>query len=119
MSRLPVAPDVPDFADELASRIDDATRLRSVRAALDGLRRSEREVLSLCVWSGLNYAEAAEALGVPVGTVRSQLSRARRKLQKSAAVTEHEPGGRELSSVSEQLEGDRDNAIRSARGGTR
>ena len=38
-------------------------------------------MLALCVWSGLNYAEAAEALGVPVGTVRSRLSRARRKLQ--------------------------------------
>ena len=46
------------------------------------LRRAERDVLALCVWSGLNYAEAAEALGVPVGTVRSRLSRARRKLQR-------------------------------------
>ncbi|UNT00829.1 sigma-70 region 4 domain-containing protein [Streptomyces tubbatahanensis] len=34
-------------------------------------------VLLLCVWAGLDYAEAAEALGVPVGTVRSRLSRAR------------------------------------------
>jgi RNA polymerase sigma-70 factor (ECF subfamily) len=52
-------------------------------------------VLALCVWSGLNYAEAAEALGVPVGTVRSRLSRARRKLQR-------EPG-----LASEQVTGDR------------
>jgi RNA polymerase sigma factor (sigma-70 family) len=118
MSRLPAAPDVPDFADELASRIDDAARLEVVRTALLGLRRCEREVLALCVWSGLNYAEAAEALGVPVGTVRSRLSRARRKLQRFAAVSEHEPG-RELGPVSEQVEGDRENAIRSARGGTR
>ena len=49
---------------------------------MDTLRRTERDVLALCVWSGLNYAEAAEALGVPVGTVRSRLSRARRKLQR-------------------------------------
>ena len=84
MSRLPAAADVPDFADELAGRIDDATRLAVVRTALSGLRRGERDVLALCVWSGLNYAEAAEALGVPVGTVRSRLSRARRKLQRSA-----------------------------------
>jgi RNA polymerase sigma-70 factor (ECF subfamily) len=119
MSRLPPAPGVPDFADELASRIDDAARLEVVRTAVRGLRRGEREVLALCVWSGLNYAEAAEALMVPVGTVRSRLSRARRKLQRLAAVLEHDPGGRELGLASEQVEGDRENAIRSTRGGTR
>jgi RNA polymerase sigma factor (sigma-70 family) len=95
MSRLPAASDVPDFADELAGRIDDAARLDGVRAALSSLRGGERDVLALCVWSGLNYAEAAEALGVPVGTVRSRLSRARRKLQRSAAAAQRDPGGRE------------------------
>lgn len=123
MSRLPPAPEVPDFADELAGRIDDAARLEVVRDALGGLRRGEREVIALCVWSGLSYAQAAEALGIPVGTVRSRLSRARRKLQGSAAVTEAEPepepGGRELGAASEQIAGDRENAIRSVRGGTR
>ncbi|HTZ30530.1 MAG TPA: sigma factor-like helix-turn-helix DNA-binding protein, partial [Streptosporangiaceae bacterium] len=44
-------------------------------------------ILALCVWSGLGYAEAAEALGIPVGTVRSRLSRARAKLSK---LTERE-----------------------------
>jgi RNA polymerase sigma-70 factor (ECF subfamily) len=34
------------------------------------------------VWSGLDYAQAAQALGVPVGTVRSRLSRARTRLWK-------------------------------------
>jgi len=95
MNRLPKAPDVPDFADDLAGRIDDAERLEKIHAALSTLRRTERDVLALCVWSGLNYAEAAEALGVPVGTVRSRLSRARRKLQR-------EPGP-----ASEQVTGDR------------
>jgi RNA polymerase sigma-70 factor (ECF subfamily) len=79
MSRLPKAQDVPDFADDLAGRLDDAERLEKIHAALHSLRHSERDVLALCVWSGLNYAEAAEALGVPVGTVRSRLSRARRR----------------------------------------
>jgi RNA polymerase sigma-70 factor (ECF subfamily) len=95
MNRLPKAPDVPDFADDLAGRIDDAERLEKIHAAISTLRRAERDVLALCVWSGLNYAEAAEALGVPVGTVRSRLSRARRKLQR-------EPGP-----ASEQVTGDR------------
>jgi RNA polymerase sigma factor (sigma-70 family) len=51
MSRLPLRADEPDFADELADRIDDATRLEAVRTALSRLRRGERDVLALCVWS--------------------------------------------------------------------
>jgi RNA polymerase sigma-70 factor (ECF subfamily) len=38
-------------------------------------------VFVLCVCSQLDYAAAAEALGVPVGTVRSRLSRARARLR--------------------------------------
>ncbi|OMI39228.1 RNA polymerase sigma factor [Streptomyces sparsogenes] len=85
LSRLPRQEPVRDFADDVASRIDDTDLLASVTTALEALRRPEREVLALCVWSGLDYAAAAEALGVPVGTVRSRLSRARKKL---AAATE-------------------------------
>ncbi|MGW0909276.1 RNA polymerase sigma factor [Streptomyces sp. NPDC002853] len=80
VARLPRDQTVADFSDEVAERIDDKRQLDLVRAALATLRRAEREVLALCVWSGLSYAAAAEALGVPVGTVRSRLSRARTKL---------------------------------------
>ncbi|MFJ4716132.1 RNA polymerase sigma factor [Streptomyces sp. NPDC088785] len=75
---------VADFAPETAARIDDARRLDAVRDSLDRLRRPEREVLTLCVWSGLDYRQTAEALGIPVGTVRSRLSRARAKLARFA-----------------------------------
>jgi RNA polymerase sigma-70 factor (ECF subfamily) len=85
ISRLPPPAPAPDFADELAGRIDDMALLREVHGLLARLRRAEQDVLELCVWSGLNYAEAAHALGVPVGTVRSRLSRARRKLHELAA----------------------------------
>jgi len=71
MSRLPPAGRVPDFADELAGRLDDAEQLKNIHAAIAGLRRAERDVLALCVWSGLDYAEAAEALGVPGCSPRS------------------------------------------------
>ncbi|NJP43365.1 RNA polymerase sigma factor [Actinacidiphila epipremni] len=83
-ARLPRDDVLPDFADELVCRIDDAERLAAVQAALGRLRRAEREVFALCVWSGLDYAEAARALGVPIGTVRSRLARARKKLRKLA-----------------------------------
>ncbi|RKN45946.1 RNA polymerase sigma factor [Streptomyces hoynatensis] len=92
MSRLPPGESVRDFADEVAGRIDDTELLTAVRPALDTLRHNEREVLALCVWSGLDYATAAAALGVPVGTVRSRLSRARKKL--AAFAEGGEPGRR-------------------------
>lgn len=74
----------PDFADELVVRMEDAERVAAARAALKQLRRSEREVFALCVWSGLTYAAAGEALGVPASTVRSRLSRARQRLRRLA-----------------------------------
>jgi RNA polymerase sigma-70 factor (ECF subfamily) len=49
-----------------------------------GLRRlaeADRETLLLVVWGELTYEEAAAAVGVPVGTVRSRISRARRQLR--------------------------------------
>ncbi|GGZ55961.1 siderophore-interacting protein [Streptomyces bluensis] len=80
LARRPAPDAVGDFAEEAAGRLDDARRLAAVRQVYDRLRRGEREVLALCVWSGLDYAQAAQALGVPVGTVRSRLSRARARL---------------------------------------
>ncbi|MEV0191784.1 RNA polymerase sigma factor [Kitasatospora purpeofusca] len=84
MARMPVADPVPDFADELVGRMADSEQLAAARTALGRLRRSEREVFALCVWSGLGYAEAATTLGIPVGTVRSRLSRARTRLRRLA-----------------------------------
>ncbi|WP_405390251.1 RNA polymerase sigma factor [Streptomyces sp. NBC_01102] len=82
LARLPLRDVLPDFADELVGRITDSEELAAAKTALAQLRKGEREVFALCVWSGLGYAEAAEALGVPVGTVRSRLSRARVRLRK-------------------------------------
>jgi RNA polymerase sigma-70 factor (ECF subfamily) len=45
--------------------------------ALAALSREERDVLLLFAWADLAYDEIAVALGVPVGTVRSRLHRAR------------------------------------------
>jgi len=114
MARLPAPQPVPDFADEVAGRIDDAARLAAARAAFARLRPAEQDVVALCVWSELDYAAAAQALGIPVGTVRSRLSRARRTLRELAR--EPDDGG-------EQLSDDRRPAVRTsakpAQGGTR
>lgn len=80
LARLWGRDEQPDFADDVAARLDDARDLATVRSGLARLRPAEREVVALCVWAGLDYASAAQALGVPIGTVRSRLSRARAKL---------------------------------------
>lgn len=84
MEHMPAPELLPDFADEVVGRLEDQERIAAVRQVLDRLSRSDREVLALCVWAGLDYAAAAQALGVPIGTVRSRLSRARRRLDRLA-----------------------------------
>ncbi|WP_106976546.1 RNA polymerase sigma factor [Streptomyces sp. NRRL B-24484] len=120
MARLPEREAVPDFTDELVGRLDDAAQLAATRRALAGLRRAEREVFTLCVWSGLDYAAAAEALGVPVGTVRSRLSRARTRLrglaEEELAAPRRSPAGTEPAGRSGQVRGDRVPAVRSVEG---
>lgn len=118
IARLPRDEIMPDFADELVGRIDDTERLAAVRAALATLRRSEREVFALCVWAGLDYGGAAQALGIPVGTVRSRLARARKKLQK-LTDTELSMKNGEPQSGHGQVEGGRTPAARPTQEETR
>lgn len=61
----------------MAKMVDD-----EVAKALERLPEPFREVVVLCDIEGLSYAEAAQALGIPIGTVRSRLSRAREMLRR-------------------------------------
>ncbi|WP_042398298.1 RNA polymerase sigma factor [Streptacidiphilus carbonis] len=72
---------VVDHADRVAGLVDDARRMSEIHRMLSRLPRHEREVVELCVWSGLDQQAAAAALGVAVGTVKSRLHRARRRLK--------------------------------------
>ncbi|MEU6140179.1 RNA polymerase sigma factor [Streptomyces sp. NPDC047081] len=98
LARLPERPadrdTVPDFADALVGRLEDAERLAAARTALGRLPGAEREVFALCVWSGLSYEAAGEALGVPASTVRSRLARARQRLRRLAEAELAARGGR-------------------------
>lgn len=89
LSRLPAPPVSADHADTVAARIDDANGLDRTQRAFRRLRPADQEVLTLCVFQELDYAAAAVALGIPVGTVRSRLSRARARL--AALVDAGEP----------------------------
>jgi RNA polymerase sigma factor (sigma-70 family) len=84
LAKLPGPEIVPDVADDAAKRADEEHAMRLVLDELRSLSAAEREVLGLCDWAGLSYAEAAAALGVPVGTVRSRLARARQHLRERA-----------------------------------
>ena len=55
-------------------------------AALRSLSLADRQVVTLCVLEGLSTAEAADALGVPAGTVKSRLSRAKQRLAERLAL---------------------------------
>jgi RNA polymerase sigma-70 factor (ECF subfamily) len=100
--RLGPLPDTPDFSDDVTGRLDDANRIAVLHRSLSRLHPDEYEVLALCGGSGLSYAEAAEALGVPVGTVRSRLSRARTRLLK-ATERELRKSSRELATTLDQI----------------
>jgi RNA polymerase sigma factor (sigma-70 family) len=70
-------------ADEALNRIDFGTGQRDLAWALATLAKGDREVLLLIAWADLSYAEVAAALGIPVGTVRSRLNRARTRIRAS------------------------------------
>ncbi|WP_243060203.1 RNA polymerase sigma factor [Nocardioides sp. SR21] len=80
ISALPRPVTEPDHAERVTDRLGSTARMQAVLSAIDALPTREREVLGLVAWSGLTYEQAAAALDVPVGTVRSRLSRARARL---------------------------------------
>lgn len=54
--------------------------------ALGGLKLRDREAMLLWAWADLSYDEIAEALSIPVGTVRSRINRARRVMRSALAI---------------------------------
>jgi RNA polymerase sigma factor (sigma-70 family) len=67
--------------DDVVDRLDSAARAQGLVAALRALPAAERDVLLLVAWEQLTPAEAASVLGVPPGTARSRLHRARAALR--------------------------------------
>ncbi len=73
---------------DIDARVDAQARGRALAGALADLRDDERDVLLLVAHAQMSYAEVAEALNLPIGTVRSRLHRARARVR--AALTDHD-----------------------------
>ncbi|WP_421736728.1 sigma-70 family RNA polymerase sigma factor [Caulobacter sp.] len=72
---------------------DDALELDDVRQALAMLPDTQREALIMVGAGGFSYEEAAEVMGVAVGTVKSRVSRARADLQAILATGKYDRDG--------------------------
>jgi RNA polymerase sigma factor (sigma-70 family) len=90
LKRVPQPSPVPSFADDSDQRVDDEELMGRALGLVARLPRREQEVFALCAWSELSYEDAAIALRIPVGTVRSRLSRARARLQELGSGIGHE-----------------------------
>jgi RNA polymerase sigma-70 factor (ECF subfamily) len=81
LRRVPRPAQEPSFAQDSDDRVADEALMQRALQLLARLPRREQEVFALCAWSELSYEDAAAALRIPVGTVRSRLSRARARLR--------------------------------------
>jgi RNA polymerase sigma-70 factor (ECF subfamily) len=83
-SRAGVTVDVDELSTTLAATADTTSscQIRELERALAKLPVEQREVLLLVGLEGVQYDEAAEILGIPIGTVRSRLFRGRESLRR-------------------------------------
>ena len=88
LARTGADPVTEPFTDRVDARVSAGHAGRQLAAALARLSAKLRDTMLLAAWSDLSYEEIAVALGVPVGTVRSRLSRARSRLRQTMGDTD-------------------------------
>ena len=93
-ARTGVDAQLMQFTDEVDARVSAGSLDRQLASVLAELPTEQREALLLVAWAELSYVEAAEALGVPVGTVRSRINRARARLRGALDQGQSAPGPR-------------------------
>lgn len=92
LSKLPAAEAEPDFGDAADENVDYERQAQEALSLLGALPKREQDVFVLCAAMELSYEDAAFALDVPIGTVRSRLSSARAHLRELKSSSEHEQG---------------------------
>lgn len=90
-----------DLVEAASERISAQAQRSLLADALGHLRSGDREVLCLAAWAELSAPEIASALGIPIGTVRSRLHRARRQMSEYLAHQQGEGGDSALWSPAE------------------
>jgi RNA polymerase sigma-70 factor (ECF subfamily) len=70
-----------DFADSVADRVDLAETKERVRGALEDIPAAQRQILELMYFEGKSQSEIADALGLPLGTVKSRTLLGMRRLR--------------------------------------
>ncbi|MEV0200646.1 RNA polymerase sigma factor [Nonomuraea sp. NPDC050691] len=85
--RAPVEDSVDSPADRVAAGVSAQAARPELASALAALPAKDRDVLLLIAWGDLTYEETAQALGIPIGTVRSRLNRGRRKVRAALGDT--------------------------------
>ena len=76
--------------DDIADRITAAQLRPRMLSALGELSPADQELVFLVAWAELSYDEVAQALEIPLGTVRSRLHRARARISRSLGPTFHD-----------------------------
>jgi RNA polymerase sigma-70 factor (ECF subfamily) len=89
LARVPRPVGEPDLAGVVAERLDYEQQAQQALKRLRMLPKREQDVFVLCAGMELSYEDAALALGLPVGTVRSRLSRARARLRELGSGSGH------------------------------
>jgi len=85
--------DAPQSALSQAQNQEMTMHFSDVMSAFERLPLNDKVVLSLVVMEGLKYEEVAELLDIPIGTVRSRLSRARSRLDGMISANDEEEKG--------------------------
>jgi RNA polymerase sigma-70 factor (ECF subfamily) len=101
VARVPESGLIQVELDALAERLDAAALAPLLYDAIGSLPEAERDTLLLVAWADLTYDEVALALAIPIGTVRSRLHRARRRIRERIGAIGQETERHTLETLSD------------------